>query len=142
MLFLISLKQDLPAGAERGTPLPNALGETVIRFIRNKKGLIFRPAIESLGLADLIGAQRVAVRGRGVLLGRRSVADHAVDDDQRRLAFVGTKTLQGTRDADRVVGVANVQHVPAIAAKPLLDAFAEREIGVALDRDGVAVVDP
>ena len=50
--------------------------------------------------------------------------------------------IQRSRDCIEIVGVGDVQDVPAIAAKPLGHAFAEGERRSALDRDVVIVVDP
>ena len=46
------------------------------------------------------------------------------------------------REPLRVVGVADLLHVPAIGQEARRDVVAEGEIGVAFDRDAVAVVDP
>src|SRR5437868_4445027 len=83
-----------------------------------------------------------AASGGSILLGRRAIADHAVDDNKCRLSLVGAEVLQAPRDAHGVIGVADVHHVPAIAAKALFDILAEGEIGVAFDGHRVAVVDP
>src|SRR6266567_1855493 len=103
MLLFVSVKKDLPAGAECRTALSDAICEALVHLVRDQKGPILRPAIEVLGLADFLGAQRVAMRSSGVLLGRRSVTDHAVHDDQCRLALVGAEALQRACDAHRVV---------------------------------------
>ena len=50
--------------------------------------------------------------------------------------------LDRLRQRSRVVGVADALHVPAIGQEARRDVVAEGEIGVALDGDAVAVVDP
>ena len=58
--------------------------EMLAHAVRHQKLCIFRPAVAALGEAHLFFAERLAVRGAGVLLVRRAVADMAVDDDQGR----------------------------------------------------------
>ena len=64
------------------------------------------------------------------------------DDDKGR-AVVGAPGV-GDRVgySIAVVGVADPQHLPAIAEKPGSDILAEGERGISLDRDVIAVVDP
>ena len=45
---------------------------------------VFRPAIAALRQTDFFVTERLAMRGAGVVLMGRAVADVAVDDDQRR----------------------------------------------------------
>ena len=80
--------------------------------------------------------------GRGVLLVRGAVADVAVDDDQGRAAALLAEALEGPRDQLDVVGVADPVHVPAVAHEAGGDVVLVGELGVAVDRDVVVVVDP
>jgi hypothetical protein len=43
---------------------------------------IFRPAVKPFGELYFLRAKRIAMRGRGILLVRRAVADDAVDDNE------------------------------------------------------------
>ena len=52
------------------------------------------------------------------------------------------EALDRLRQPLRIVGVADVLHVPAIGEEARRDIVAESEIGVPLDRYAVAVVDP
>ena len=51
---------------------------------RNQELSVLRPAVASLRRPDFLLAERLTVRRAGVLFGRRSVADVAIDDNQRR----------------------------------------------------------
>ena len=82
------------------------------------------------------------MRGAAVVLVRRAITDMALDDDQCRRVMDGAERLEGLRESLRVIGVANVQHVPAISAETRRDVLAECEIRVAFDGYAVAVIDP
>jgi hypothetical protein len=82
------------------------------------------------------------VRVGGVLLVRRAVADVAVQNDEGRPALGLPEDLQRVLDALDVVGVADPQHVPAVAQEAGRDVFGEGDARVAFDGDVVVVVDP
>ena len=52
------------------------------------------------------------------------------------------EALIGLLDGGEIVGVVHRQHVPAEAAEPRGHVLAERQVGLAFDRDVVVVVDP
>ena len=109
---------------------------------RDEELRILGPAVIALGFPDRFRAHRIAVRLGGAG-DRRAPADHAVDDDQRWSVLRSRRNVSSAlRDSIQVVGVRDVQDIPAIAAKPLRHAFAEGERRSALDRDVVIVVDP
>ena len=83
-----------------------------------------------------------AVDVGGVDLVRRSVADVAVDQDEGRLFLLGLELVERCADLVEVVGVVDVVNVPAVGLETLLDVFGEGEVGAAVDRDPVDVVDP
>ena len=78
----------------------------------------------------------------GVLLVRRAVADVAVDDDQRRPPLLALEDLERPGEQLEVVGVAHPGDVPAVADEARRDVVAVGELGAAVDRDVVVVVDP
>ena len=104
--------------------------------------LIFRPAVDLLGQADLFLAHRSAVDLAGVLLVRRPPADDAAGDDHR--GPIAGLLEHGHRRTHRrqVVHVGHLSHVPAVGQESLLDALAEGQGGAAFDGDAVVVVDP
>ena len=110
--------------------------------VRHQKFGVLRPAVAAFGETNLLLAERLAMGGAGVLLMRGAVADMAVDDDQGRHGLRAAESLERLRQPLRVVGVADLLHVPAIGQEARRDIVAESEIRVPLDRDPVAVVDP
>ena len=118
------------------------IAEPIVHAVRHQKLRVLRPAVEKLGQPRFVFAERVAVSGRGILFMRRAVTDDAVDDDDGRPIVGAAERLQRARERGGVVGVAQPRHVPAIAAEPAFDVLAESKVGMALDGDRVAVVDP
>src|SRR5438094_585439 len=72
------------------------------------------------------GAQGLAVGRGGVLLLGRTVRDVAVDDDEGGALGGRGGRVERRLDRPEVVGVRDVQHVPAVGAKAGADVFAER----------------
>ena len=103
---------------------------------------VLGPAVGAFGEADFLLAQRLAVRCGRVLLVRRAIADMAVQNDEGRAPLRLAKDVQRVLDALDVVGVADAQHVPAIAQEAGGDVLGEGDARVAFDRDVVVVVDP
>jgi len=52
------------------------------------------------------------------------------------------RNLDRARETSRVVGILQAQNIPVVSLEPCRDILAHREIGVAFDGHGVAVVDP
>ena len=67
--------------------------------------------------AHLLDAQRLAVGGAGVLLLGRSVADVAVDDEERRPVPRALEEGEGLRELAEVVCVVDVGDGPAVGRK-------------------------
>ena len=101
-----------------------------------------RPRI-SLHARDLVGAERVAVRGRGVLHLRRRVAD--VRTQRRPATGVGLRPSPVRSPASSTSGSSaaspSCTTCQPYACEALRDVVAVRELGVAVDRDVVVVVD-
>src|SRR6185437_14608326 len=104
-------------------------------------------AEDLLGRGHLVGTQRRAVRGAGVLLVRRGPADDGPQRDERRRAPVVARCLDGVVQRLDVLGVAagpapaNPLHVPAVGLVPGRHVLGLGDVGVVLDRDAVVVVD-
>ena len=122
--------------------LPIARGEVLADPVGDEELGVLGPAVGALGLAHLLLAERLAVGGGGVDLVRRAVADVAVDDDQRRSPLLALELLEGGGDQVGVVGVADPGDVPAVAHEAGGDVVVVGEVGFAVDRDVVVVVDP
>ncbi len=131
-----------PGFAQLATAPADAGLEVLVHPVRDQELRILGPPVALLGEADLVVAERLAVRGAGVLLVRRAIADVAVDDDQGRAIAGPAEDLDRMRNPLDIVGIADAHHVPAVAHEAGRDILGERDVGVPLDRDAVAVVDP
>src|SRR6478672_13471667 len=72
----------------------------------------------------------------------RTVADMALNDDERRRILVPVKKLGRLIQPLQIVDIADAVHVPAISEETRRNIVAESEVGVSFDRDAVAVVKP
>ena len=145
---------------ELGSPLRNAAcarlprlaprrdrraGLAVVRehVVGDEEGLVGRQAEDLLDRADLVVAERVAVRVRGVGVLRRRPADVAAQHDEARAVGPPAIALaQAGLERVEVVGdLTELDDVPAVASKRLRDVVGVRELGRAVDRDVVVVVD-
>ena len=122
--------------------LADAVAEMLTHSVRHQELRIFRPAVEFLGQPDFFFAQRFAVSGIGVLLVRRSVADVAVDDDQRRPVCGLVERFKRPRQHFEIIGVGHASDVPSVAHKTRRHIFAERPVRRTIERDVIVVVDP
>ena len=112
------------AGADAGREvLADAVGHEELR--------VLGPAVAPLGEADLLVAERLAVRRARVLLVRRAVGDVAVDDDQRRAIGGALERPERALEHLEVVGVADAGDVPAVADEARRHVVAEGQLGVA-----------
>ena len=66
----------------------------------------------------------------------------AIDNDEGRHVRRTSEGLDRLPQAFGVVGVSDVQHVPAVGEEARRDVIAECQIGVSFDRDPVAIIDP
>ena len=107
--------------------LADAGGEVLADAVGDEELRVLRPAVDALGQADLLVAERLAVGLGRVLLVRRAVADVAVEDDERGAALGLPEDLQGVLDAIDVVGVAHPQDVPPVTQEPGRDVLRERD---------------
>ena len=85
-------KSSVPRRARASAPrAPMPGGEVLAHAVGHQELRVLRPAVGALGQPDLLLAERLAVRGGGVLLVRRAVADVAVEDDQRGPALASAR---------------------------------------------------
>ena len=139
---LAARQEALPLVVELGAALADVVGKVLLHAVGHQELRVLRPAVGAFGALGLVLAERVRVGLRRVLLLRRAEADDRVDDDDRRPVARLQEGLDRTRDRRHVVGVGDAQHLPAVGEEPGGDLLAEGEFGVALDGDGVVVVDP
>ena len=142
MLALVALEVLHPRLAQLAPARAEVVGEVLAHAVGDEELRVLGPAVGLLGEANLLLAERLAVRRARALLGRRAVGDVAVDDDQRRPLGLVLERLERAREHRAVVGVADAGDVPAVADEARRDVVGEREARGALDRDPVVVVDP
>ena len=131
-----------PALLELPPALADAGVEMFTHAVGDEKLGVFRPAIAALRQTNLFDAERFAMRGAGIVLMGRAVADVAVDDDQGWHVVGASEGFDRLCEPLGVIGVADALHVPAIGKEARGHVVAEGEIRVAFDRDAVAVVNP
>ena len=119
----------------------NGLAAILEGFIGHVEGLLPGPAEVLLGEDDLVLAQGRAVSLGGVGLVGRAKAYDSVDYDDGRLIGDGFGLFDGGAEGVEVLDIGNTLDVPAVGLEALADVFAEGEVGVAVNGDGVVVVE-
>ena len=94
-----------------------------------------------LGQPHLLLPERRPVGAGGVVLVRAALRDVRPDDDQRGLVRDGDRVLERLLEVVEPDVLLEVLHVPAVRLVALADVLGERQLGVALDRDVVLVVE-
>ena len=100
-----------------------------------------RPAQGLLGCRHFARAQGRAVGGRRVLLVRTAVADVGADLDQGRTAGLRERRVERRGQGLDVIAVVDRQGVPAVGLVAGDHVFREAQVGRAVDRDPVRVVE-
>ena len=101
-----------------------------------------RQTEDDLGLGDLLGAERLAVRGRRVHAGRGREADVAAETDEGRLVGDGHAPPQCGLERVEVVGdLADLVDIPAVRPEAHAGVVAIGQLRRAVDGDVVVVVD-
>ncbi len=142
MLARIGVVELEPVLARVLAALADAVGEVLQHAVWDEELGVLGPAVVALRGADLVLAERFAVRSARVLLGGGAPADVTVDDDERGPLVLLLERLEGAGEHLEVVRVADARDVPAIGDEARGDVLGERESRVPLDRDLVVVVDP
>ncbi len=136
---LVARPQLVPCRLERGAAL-DGRAEDGERIVGHEELRVLGPAVEALRAFDLVLAERLAMRLRGVLLVGRAVADVRADADER-WPRVGLRRGERAVDGVEVVGVLDGLRVPAVGfVAPAHVLLIECERGGALDGDVVVVV--
>src|SRR5262249_23606217 len=135
-------KQFAPTGAHLGAVGADAGGEVGTHRIGHQELGVLRPSVIALGETHLLLAQRLAVRGGGVLLVRRAVTDMAGQNGEGRGTLGPVKDVERLLDPLDVIGVADAQNIPPVAEEAGGDVLGEGDARVAFDGDVVVVVDP
>ena len=131
-----------PLLVQRVGSLQQRITQRRARLIRHQEARVFWPAIRGFCQANFIVTQGFAMGRCGVVLVGRAIADHAVHHDQGGCAGVGLEGLQRVAQCLQVIGIGDVQGVPTVGLEALDHIFTERQLGVALNADGVVVIQP
>src|SRR5215468_6457225 len=102
---LVPREQRGPAGASRSATRADAGGEVLAHAVGDQELRVLRPAVAALGEADFLLAERFPVGGGGVVLVRSTVADVAVQDDERRTSLRLPEATERLLDTIEIVGV-------------------------------------
>ncbi len=112
------------------------------RLVWYVEGLERWPAEVLLRGFHFVDAQRRAVRVGGVLLVRAAPRDVGPHDDERRAVGDALRLRDCVIDRVQIVAIGDALHVPAVGLEPLGGVVGEREVGGAVDRDAIVVVEP
>src|SRR6516165_5036161 len=110
----VALEQRQPFSPQLLAANAEFLREMIVDTVRHQEFCILGPPVRPLGEPYLLLTQRFAVRARGVLLVRRTIADVALDNDQARPIVDALGDRDRVGDPLTIVGVADPLHVPAI----------------------------
>jgi hypothetical protein len=99
------------------------------------------PAERELRGGDLVDAERLAVRLRAAALAGRVMRDHGAQPDQHRPLLLRDARAEGGVDRLDVLAVVDLERVPALRREARGDVLGEGEVGAAVDRDPVVVVE-
>ena len=116
--------------------------EMFVDAVGHEELRVLGPSVAALGEADLLLAERLAVRRGGVLLVWGTVADVAVQDDERRPALRLLEDCRGRARCARCRWRRRPARRSSRKPEPRRDVLREGDARVPLDRDVVVVVDP
>src|SRR5712672_4018518 len=119
----------LPLFARFAAPPSNPGLEVLIYPAGNQELGVGRPTVGLLHQLDLVFAERLAVRGTGILTMRRTIADMTIDDYDRWSARRTRGIPQRVLNAIQIVGIPDTKHVPSIRQKSPGDVFGKCDIG-------------
>ncbi len=109
-------------------------------FVGHVEGLVFGPAEILLGGLDCVCAERFAMNLAGAGLGA-AVADDGADADERGLGRLSLGCKDCVLDRLEIVAVGDVLDVPVIGLEAPGHIFGKAELGGAVERDEVVVVE-
>src|SRR5437868_6476297 len=131
-----------PCKARFAPTFPDSGLEVVHHTVGHQKLRVFWPSVISLRQLDFAFAERLTVGAAGILLVGSSVADVAVDNDQRWAVVALVECAEGAPEHLEVVGIAHPSDVPSVGHEASRDVVAESERGVAFNADVIVVVNP
>ncbi len=124
-LLLVRRDQLVPLPVRLPAPAAELGLKVLAHTIGNQELGVGIPAVELLGQADLVGAERLAVGFLGILPVGSAVADVAVHDDQRGPVAGGEEGVERVGQQVEIVDVAHPEHVPPISQEPAGDILGE-----------------
>src|SRR5260370_20766401 len=125
----------LPLFARFAAPPSNPGLEMLVYPAGDQELGVGRPTVSMLHQLDLVFAERLAVRGTGILTMRRTIADMTIDDSDRGSARRPCGIPKRVLDAIQIVGIPDTNDLPSIPPKSTADVFCESDIGFSFHRD-------
>ena len=135
-------KRRFPVAPRFAAALADTLGKVLHDSVGHQELGILRPVIGALDELHFVFPQGLAMGRGGIDLVRRAIADVAVENDQRRPVFRLAEDRERLRDALKIVGIADPQHIPMVGEEARGDIFGKGDAGLAVDGDVIVVVDP
>src|SRR5260370_11582594 len=89
-------------------------GEVFENAVRHQEIRVLGPTIGAFSEFDFFNTERLAMRRGRIVAVWRAISDMAVEYHQRRSAFRIAKRCQGLFNPRNVVGLSDMNHIPAI----------------------------
>src|SRR6476660_4078371 len=107
-------------------------GEVFENAVRHQEIRVFGPTIGAFSEFDFFNTERLAMRRGRIMAMWRAISDMAVEYYQRRSAFRIAKRCQGLFNLRNVVGITDVEDIPAITGETNGYIFGDRQPRTAL----------
>ena len=119
----------------------HALAATLRYAFGNEELGIFRPAVGGFGESNFFGAERRTVDFRRILHVRATEANVISDADERRFFVLRFRQRNSRIDSFQIGAIFDAQNVPLMRFKASTNVFCKADIGRAVDRNVVVIVE-
>src|SRR5216684_8736439 len=142
ILRAVLVEQGRPLLAQLLSTLADAVAEVLEHSVGHQEMRVFGPSVETFGQPDFVLAEGLAVRFFRVLSVGSSVADMAVQNNERGTVLDPKRVAVGVGQRPKIIGVMDVRHIPAVTPESCGDILAEGEVGLAFNGDLIVVIEP